>query len=164
MTRRMVVFLWLPKKVPTLICCKTFSHWFLATSLWYPLVWFSCVYLAWIALCLLILQAAFFCWGDSFIKFEPILAIIFFFFWPLFLYICFFWSSSQSTPLPTPQNSISSVLDYPVISRRPPKLWSFVYLCVCGFVLFFAFFFLGFSFSGFTYQEFTDFSPKVKFT
>lgn len=116
----------------------------------------------------------FFCWGDSFIKAEPILAIIFFFFfWPLFLCICFFWFSSQSTPPPTPQNSISPMLDYPVTSLRPLKLWSFVYLCVCmyvcsfvlcGYVLFFAFFFLGFSFSGVTYQEFTDFSPKVKFT
>lgn len=90
-------------------------------------------------------------------------------FWPLF----FFFLAIISLHLfflilfpiyLTPQNSVSSMLDYPVISHRPPKLWSFVYLCVCGFVLFFAFFFLGFSFSGFTYQEFTDFSPKVKFT
>ena len=125
------------KQYPPWFVFKTFSHWFLATSLWYPLVWFSCVYLAWIALCLLILQAAFFCWGDSFIKFEPILAIIFFLFLAIISLHLFFLILFPIHL--TPQNSISSMLDYPVISRRPPKLWSFVYLCVCGLFCFLPF-------------------------
>ena len=33
-----------------LLLRRSFSHWFLTTSLWYTLVWFACVYLVWIVL------------------------------------------------------------------------------------------------------------------